>query len=144
MKIPGMSGQRDSSSGAAVVIHTDCYCIDDLIVEIDRQRVSRQGCEIRLGRMTFELFAILIKGAPEVVSAAVLMNQLWPDAEVDRDTLTQRIIGLRAALGDDARTPRYIASVRGRGYRIVAQVQSFVRPDLNSGPVRLRAVLRAR
>jgi DNA-binding winged helix-turn-helix (wHTH) protein len=120
------------------------YAVEDLLIELDRRHLSRHGREIRLGRLTFDLLVLLVEGAPEVISAVVLMNQLWPDSEIDRDTLTQRVIALRAALGDDARTPRYIASVRGCGYRIIAQVHPIVRADQNAGPVRLRAVLRAR
>ena len=136
-----MSEQHGSLYSDLVDGQPDCYSFEDLLIEVDRRRVSRHGGEIRLGRLTFDLLAILVRGAPEVISAAALMNRLWPDSEVDRDTLTQRVIRLRAALGDNAQSPRYIASVRGRGYRTVAQVQSSVRLDRETGPVRLRAVL---
>jgi len=43
---------------------------------------------------------------------------------------------LRKALGDDARSPRYIATVRKRGYRLVAAVA--LEAPLHGEPPRLR------
>jgi tetratricopeptide (TPR) repeat protein len=39
---------------------------------------------------------------------------------VNEETVTQRVRLLRQALGDDARQPRYIRTVRGRGYQLGA------------------------
>ena len=139
-----MSAQRGSLYSDLVDVQPDCYSVEDLLIEVDRRRVSRHGGEIRLGRLTFDLLAILVRGAPEVISAAALMKQLWPDSSVERESVTQRVIALRAALGDDAKNSRYIASVRGSGYRIVANVQSLVRVERVTGPLRLRAVLRSK
>jgi DNA-binding winged helix-turn-helix (wHTH) protein len=138
-----MSEQRVGTYNVPVNVQPSCYSVDDLLIEVDRRRVSRQGREIRLGRLTFDLLAILVQGAPELISAPSLMKQLWPDSSVDRETVTQRVIALRAALGDDAKKVRYIASVRGSGYRLVANVQSLVRVDRLTDPIRLRAILRS-
>jgi TolB-like protein len=42
---------------------------------------------------------------------------------VTPETIVQRVKLLRSALGDDSHAPRYIEGVRGRGYRIVAEVR---------------------
>src|SRR5262249_20723690 len=44
------------------------------------------------------------------------------------ETIVQRVKLLRGALGDDPRAPRYIEGVRGRGYRMVAQVRPVAEP----------------
>jgi DNA-binding winged helix-turn-helix (wHTH) protein len=138
-----MSEEPDTLYSDQVTVQPNCYCVDDLLIEIGRRRVSRAGHEIRLGRLAFDLLVVLIKGAPEVIPTAELMNQLWPGSSVGRETVTQCVIALRTALGDDAKTTRYIANVRGRGYRMVANVHAFVKADRITGPARLRAVLRS-
>jgi hypothetical protein len=56
------------------------------------------------------------------VSIDVLMERVWPGLVVGLDTVSQRVKLVREALGDDAEQPRYIATVRGRGYRMVPKV----------------------
>ena len=43
---------------------------------------------------------------------------------VGYDSITAAVIKLRKALTDDARRPRYIATIPKRGYRLIAAVQS--------------------
>ena len=50
------------------------------------------------------------------------MTRVWHGVIVSPETISQRAKLLRDALGDDPRHPRYVASVRGRGYRLTAEV----------------------
>lgn len=49
---------------------------------------------------------------------------MWPGLVVSPETVSQRVKLLRAALGDNPKQPRYILGVRGRGYRLLAEVSS--------------------
>lgn len=62
-----------------------------------------------------------------MVSKDDLIAQVWGDVVVSDETLMQRVRLLRQALGDDSQKHKFIASVRGRGYRLVAPVD--VIPD---------------
>jgi DNA-binding winged helix-turn-helix (wHTH) protein len=84
--------------------------------------VHRGGQEIGLARLSFDLLLTLIRAAPDVVTPDELMTRVWPGLVVSPETVSQRIKLLRSALDDDSKNPRYIASIRGRGYRIVAPV----------------------
>jgi transcriptional activator of cad operon len=119
----------------------ECYSVDDLLIDVSRGRVTRDGAEIRLVRLTFDLLLTLVQAAPEVLSLDVLMRAVWRESEVGLETVSRRIKCLRFALGDDPKTERYIAGVRGRGYRIAAVVQRHVRLVPISAPARLRAAL---
>ncbi|EGV49861.1 MULTISPECIES: winged helix-turn-helix domain-containing protein [sulfur-oxidizing symbionts] len=44
---------------------------------------------------------------------------------VSDDALTQVIIKLRKALGDDAKHPRYIQTISKHGYRLITQVENL-------------------
>src|SRR5262249_10499052 len=51
-----------------------------------------------------------------------LIATVWNGTAVSDETLTQRVALLRRALGDEAKSPRYLRAVRGRGYQIVPAV----------------------
>ena len=50
------------------------------------------------------------------------MDGVWPGLVVGPETVSQRIKLLRDSLGDDPKMPRYVAGVRGRGYRLLPAV----------------------
>ena len=74
------------------------------------------------GGLSFDVFLALLRAAPGLVSLDDLMQQAWPGLVVGPEAVSQRIKVVRRALGDDADRPRYLAGVRGRGYRMVAPV----------------------
>lgn len=80
--------------------------------------------------LTFDLLVTLVRAAPNLVSFNQLSERVWPGLVITPETIVQRLKLLRSALGDDPHTPRYIEGVRGRGYRMVAEVRLLTeRPD---------------
>lgn len=71
-----------------------------------------------------EVLVYLALHSGRVVAREELLAKVWPGVVVGDDTLTQAIIKLRKALGDDARRPTYIETVSKRGYRLIAPVNS--------------------
>ena len=99
------------------------YRVGDLLVDPGRDEVSRDGRDVPLPKLSFRLFVALIRAAPDLVTHDELMAQVWPGLVVTPETVSQRAKLLRQSLKDDPRRPRYVAGVRGRGYRIVAPVE---------------------
>lgn len=98
------------------------YLLDDLIIDMGRLRVTRAGVEIPLSPLSFNLLTALAAAAPNPLSFDQLMDRVWPGLVVSPETVSQRVKLVRDALGDDPHAPRYIAGVRGRGYRMLAVV----------------------
>jgi TolB-like protein/tetratricopeptide (TPR) repeat protein/DNA-binding winged helix-turn-helix (wHTH) protein len=98
------------------------YQVGDLIVDVGQQRVTRSGTEIPLPRLSFDLLLVLTLAAPNLVTFDQLTERVWPGLVITPETISQRVKLVRAALGDDPHAPRYILGVRGRGYRMVAEV----------------------
>jgi TolB-like protein/DNA-binding winged helix-turn-helix (wHTH) protein/Tfp pilus assembly protein PilF len=119
------SGHPSHSAEDAVAV----YRADDLTIETGRQRVLRGEHEISLPKLSFDLLLTLIRAAPNVVTLDALTQEVWPNVVVSPETLSQRIKLLRDALGDDSRNPRYIASLRGRGYRFIPSVVRLSSPS---------------
>ena len=100
------------------------FQLDDLQVDLGQQLVTRDGTPLQLPKLSFDMLVALAKAAPNLVSIDELMSEVWPGLIVNPETVAQRIKLLRDALGDDPRTPRYIESLRSRGYRLLPSVRT--------------------
>ena len=99
------------------------YQVDDLTIDLAPRRVRRAGTVIPLKGLSFDLLVALVRAAPNLVSFDQLSERVWPGLVITPETIVQRVKLLRSALGDDPHAPRYIEGVRGRGYRMVAEVR---------------------
>jgi TolB-like protein/Flp pilus assembly protein TadD/DNA-binding winged helix-turn-helix (wHTH) protein len=120
---PGKGPGMDPNTTEAPDPSLAGYQVDDLIVDIGQQRVTRNGAEIPLPHLSFELLVTLARAAPNLVTFDQLTSRVWPGLVITPETISQRVKLVRAALGDDPHAPRYITGVRGRGYRMVAAVR---------------------
>ena len=77
---------------------------------------------VHLEPKAMELLFFLAGHPGEVVSRDDLLAALWDGVVVGDDALTQAVIKLRKAFGDNPREPSYIQTVPKRGYRLIAQV----------------------
>jgi DNA-binding winged helix-turn-helix (wHTH) protein/tetratricopeptide (TPR) repeat protein len=117
------------------------FRIADLTVDLEEFTVLRQdGRKVELPRLSFDLLVALARRAPAVVSPEELIATVWAGVAVADETLTQRVALLRRALGDEARSPRYLRAVRGRGYQLIPAVQAEgdQEPDPQPGQERNR------
>ena len=106
--------------------------------------LRRNGTRVRLQEQPFQILALLLERAGEVVTREELQRKLWAaDTFVDFDNgLNIAIKKLRTALGDDAEAPRYIETLPRRGYRFLAQVTvDTAEPARPSAPRRTTLVL---
>lgn len=92
----------------------------DLTIDLARQRVERGDVVLDVTGLSFQLLACLVERGDRVVGFDELMAVVWAPAVVNEETVTQRVRLLRQAIGDDARQPRYIRTVRGQGYQLGA------------------------
>ena len=58
-----------------------------------------------------------------------LWRAVWPGVIVTDAALTMCMSEVRKALADDAKAPRYIATVHRRGYRFIAPVEDVPKPS---------------
>lgn len=93
----------------------------DLIVDPDEYAVYRDEELICLPKLSFELFIYLISHAEKICTLEQISLAVWKNTIVSNETIVQRITLLRKALDDNPKTPKYIESVRGRGYRLIVK-----------------------
>jgi DNA-binding winged helix-turn-helix (wHTH) protein/Tol biopolymer transport system component len=90
---------------------------------------------VHLDPKALDLLFALVEAEGRVVHKSDLMRAVWPDTSVTDNSLTFQMSRLRAALGDDARQPRYIETFSRNGYRFIAPVtiaREKVLPDNTS------------
>ena len=97
-----------------------CYRVDDLMIDTRVRQVTRDGLDLGVTNLSFDLLLALVRAAPNLVTFDALMAHVWPGVVVNPETITQRVKLLRQALGDNADNPRYVLAVRGHGYRLLA------------------------
>ncbi len=99
------------------------YRFDEWIVEPNLNRMSLNDKEIQLEPRAMDVLAVLLDQSGEVVSTDELLDAVWEGRYNDPGMVAKRISKIRHALGDDAKDPRYIATVSKRGYRAIANVE---------------------
>jgi two-component system alkaline phosphatase synthesis response regulator PhoP len=86
-------------------------------VRIDRRTVTKEGTEIALTPMEFDLLVALIRRKGALATRVELLQEVWGhSAAVLTRTVDTHIAELRRKLDDPGR-PRYIVTVRKAGYR---------------------------
>ena len=103
-------------------VTTDCFIIDDLLLNVREPSLVRDQQVIKLRGLTFDLLLCLVRHSPHLVTKETLLAEIWPSAHVGEETLKQRVRLLRNALGDNSKAPRYLETIRGRGYRLIPTV----------------------
>ncbi len=81
---------------------------------------------VHLSPKAFRLLELLIGHAPKAVSKASLYESLWPSLFVEESNLKSLVSEVRAAIREDARSPRFLKTVYGFGYAF--RFDAFVAP----------------
>jgi DNA-binding response OmpR family regulator len=92
-------GQRTGKHADAIAEpagRATLYRVGDLLIDVGRERVTRNDREIPLAKLTFDLLAALVRAAPDLVSLEDLMQRVWPGLVVGVETVSQRVMKLRA------------------------------------------------
>ena len=94
--------------------------VGDLEIDLEKQQIKKAGVEINLTTIQFNILTSLIKTRGKVCSRNELLEGSYdtydfPDI-FDR-TIDSHIKNLRKQIEDDTRNPKYILTVRGKGYK---------------------------
>ena len=92
---------------------------NDLVLDPERYEVTVAGAMVQLTNVEFRLLQTLLEADGRVLSRDQLLDAVWgsEQSEVLDRTVDVHIRRLRDKLGDDPDAPRYVATVRGAGYR---------------------------
>jgi two-component system, OmpR family, response regulator len=93
--------------------------VGGLVLEPERLRATLDGNELALTPYEFELLHALASAPGRVLTREQLLERAKGDADdVNDRSIDVQISRLRRKLGDDARRPRWLKTLRGRGYML--------------------------
>jgi eukaryotic-like serine/threonine-protein kinase len=98
------------------------FRVGAMLVQPDRLIVSVDGKDIDLEPRMMEVLVALAEHAGEVVSSEQLLIEVWRGTFYGDNPVHKAIAYLRKIFGDDLKSPRYIETIRKRGYRLIAKV----------------------
>jgi DNA-binding response OmpR family regulator len=106
------AAQGPGSDGEELIEH------DGLVIDVPRRYVTARGEPVQLTYVEFELLRTLAASPGRVFSRRFLLEGLWKSADYrDPRTIDVHVRHLREKLEAEPRTPAYILTVRGVGYR---------------------------
>ena len=106
--------------------------ICDWCVDQAANTITAPSGVVELEPRVMDLLMLLARRPGEVVLKEEIVESLWGDVHVNEEALTRSVFKLRKALGDDARNPKYIATVSKRGYRLIADVSVWTADEPRS------------
>jgi DNA-binding winged helix-turn-helix (wHTH) protein len=103
----------------STILKFDAYALD-----LRAGELFKNGKKIKIQEQPVQILAMLLERPGEVVTREELRERLWSeDTFVDFEhSLNTAIKKLRLALNDDPEKPRFIETLRRRGYRFAAAV----------------------
>jgi DNA-binding response OmpR family regulator len=100
----------------------DVLEFDGISVDLAGRQVATESRIVGVSTLEFDLLAALASAPGRVFTRAQLLERVWGWDYFGADRVVDVHVGnLRKALGDDASNPRFIATVRGVGYKFVAE-----------------------
>ena len=138
-----LEGKRSSSGRSAEFGSFRLFPIE--------RRLVREDQEIVLGSRAFDILAVLLEKAGEIVTKQELISRVWPGISIEESSLRVHIAGLRKALKIEGDKSPYIVNSPGRGYGFAGRVTWHdvmndglpAQPVLSAAPDRPAAETRA-
>lgn len=97
------------------------YNDGDLHIDLARREVLLRGERLQLTRKEYALLALLVRNSGRVVTQPQILREIWGKTHDDDLHYVRVLVGkLRQRLGDNAASPRWLATEPGVGLRFVA------------------------
>lgn len=113
---------------------TGALRVGDWTVHPDLNRLERGGEIVQVEPRLIQVLCCLAREPGRVYGREELLDLVWGDVVVGEESLTRTISELRRILGDDTQDPRYIETIRKKGYRLLAEAEP-VAPVVAPEPV---------
>jgi len=94
-------------------------------VDPGSRRLLCGGEEIHVQPQVFDVLCYLLEHRSRVIPKEELLDEVWGSRFVSESALTSRVKSARQAIGDDGRRQETIATVHGRGYRFVGEIETI-------------------
>jgi DNA-binding winged helix-turn-helix (wHTH) protein len=88
-----------------------------------QRRLFREEKEVGLRDRDFDVLLTLLENRARILSKDAIIKAVWNGLTVEDNSVERAVVNIRKTLGDSAAKPRFIKTVRGKGYLFVADVK---------------------
>jgi two-component system response regulator VanR len=111
--------QMDGNPQISTNLNMDVLTIDELVINVTTHDVTVEGREIKLTPREFAILELLARNPGVVFSTEKIYERVWNEPFYESEnTVMVHIRNLREKLENNPRTPQYIKTVWGVGYKI--------------------------
>ena len=104
--------RRVSERSSGIVRFGDCE------VDFDRGEVRRAGVPVAVSALEFQLLSVFVRHRGRILSREQIIDAAWgPGVAVTDRVVDTHVLNLRKKIEPLPAAPRFLASVRGMGYR---------------------------
>jgi len=96
----------------------------DCVFDRASRELTCRGAVVHGGPKLLALLELLLDARPRALTKDEIHQSLWGTTFVSDATLTSLVAELRAAIGDAARSPRFIRTIHGYGYSFCGEVST--------------------
>lgn len=108
-------------------------CFGVFEVDLHTRELRKDGVKQQFSGQPFQVLAILLEHAGDVVTREELQKRLWSDTFVDAErNLNTAVNKIREALGDSAESPRFVETLPRRGYRFIGELDVPIQPAISA------------
>ncbi len=98
------------------------YAVADVSVNYDARTLTVSGTQVPLTATEYKLLYELTRNAGRILTQDELLHRVWGSEYIGEPRLLRSYVkSLRQKLGDNARSPSYIFTEHGIGYRMASQ-----------------------
>lgn len=93
--------------------------IGDLIMNLTDYTVTKKNVRVDLAAKEYEILKLLLQNPKKVYTKEQMYSLIWNDAYLgDENAVNVHISRLRNKIEDNPRTPKYVITVWGIGYKL--------------------------
>jgi DNA-binding winged helix-turn-helix (wHTH) protein len=105
----------------------------DCVLDSETRQLHVRGQEVHVQPKAFQFLELLLENRPRAVSKTQIHERLWRETYVSDGALTSLLVEVRTAIGDEARSPRYVRTVHRFGYAFCGDAREIPRGESVSG-----------
>ena len=126
-RLQGLLRRRDwmrqsPASNSAQAAEYDAFSFQGKTIDFGKLELRVNGNTIQLTLMEAELLRHLIRNQGRVVSRKSILEEVWGlHEDTDTRAIDNFVVRLRRYIEDNPSTPRHLLTVRGVGYRFIAE-----------------------
>jgi len=103
----------------------------NISIDTQNQLLFRDNQAITLEPKVYELLLFFCRNSERLISKDELMMQVWTGSLVTDNTISRTLVKVRKALGDEAKSAKFIITIPRKGYQMLASFQQSEQPYEN-------------